>query len=121
MSARLSLSMVPFWGRCTTHFSLFYSGDWDVHGTGLGPMAISARLSLSEPPNLGQADSFPPFPPFPPASGPASPRAWNALPNRRHLRPHGASGNETASLLKEYPLLVSEFVQVTGFPLKLIN
>ena len=25
-----SKPMVPFWGRCTTHFSLF-SWDWDVH------------------------------------------------------------------------------------------
>ena len=25
-----SKPMVPFWDRCTTHFSLF-SGDWDVH------------------------------------------------------------------------------------------
>ena len=23
--------MVPSWGRCTTHFRLCFSGDWDVH------------------------------------------------------------------------------------------
>ena len=23
--------MVPFWGRCTTHFSRDFSGDWDVY------------------------------------------------------------------------------------------
>ena len=23
--------LVPFWGRCTTHFSRDFSGDWDVH------------------------------------------------------------------------------------------
>ena len=23
--------MVPFWGRCTTHFRTYFSGDWDVH------------------------------------------------------------------------------------------
>ena len=23
--------MVPFWGRCTTHFRTNFSGDWDVH------------------------------------------------------------------------------------------
>ena len=23
--------MVPFWGRCTTHFSRDFGGDWDVH------------------------------------------------------------------------------------------
>ena len=23
--------MVAFWGRCTTHCGLFFSGDWDVH------------------------------------------------------------------------------------------
>ena len=29
--------MVPFWGRCTTHFSLFWWLDWDVHwGCDLG-------------------------------------------------------------------------------------
>ena len=22
---------VPFWGRCTTHFRTYFSGDWDVH------------------------------------------------------------------------------------------
>ena len=22
---------VPFWGRCATHFRLYFSGDWDVH------------------------------------------------------------------------------------------
>ena len=28
--------MVPFWGRCTTHFKTYFSGDWDVHwGYGL--------------------------------------------------------------------------------------
>ena len=28
--------MVPFWGRCTTHFRTYFSGDWDVHwGYGL--------------------------------------------------------------------------------------
>ena len=24
-------AMVPFWGRCTTHFRTYFSGDWDVH------------------------------------------------------------------------------------------
>ena len=23
--------MVPFWGRCATHFRTYFSGDWDVH------------------------------------------------------------------------------------------
>ena len=23
--------MVPFWGRCTTHFRTYFSGYWDVH------------------------------------------------------------------------------------------
>ena len=23
--------MVPFWGRCTTHFRTYFSGEWDVH------------------------------------------------------------------------------------------
>ena len=23
--------MVPFWGRYTTHFRTYFSGDWDVH------------------------------------------------------------------------------------------
>ena len=23
--------MVPFWGRCTTHFRTYFSGGWDVH------------------------------------------------------------------------------------------
>ena len=22
---------IPFWGGCTTHFSHFFGGDWDVH------------------------------------------------------------------------------------------
>ena len=22
---------IPFWGKCTTQFSLYFSGDWDVH------------------------------------------------------------------------------------------
>ena len=22
---------IPFWGRCTTHFRTYFSGDWDVH------------------------------------------------------------------------------------------
>ena len=26
-----STPMVPFWGRCTTHFRTYCSGDWDVH------------------------------------------------------------------------------------------
>ena len=26
-----SKPMVPFWGRCTTHFRTYSSGDWDVH------------------------------------------------------------------------------------------
>ena len=27
---------IPFWGRCTTHFRTYFSGDWDVHwGYGL--------------------------------------------------------------------------------------
>ena len=29
-----SKPMVPFWGRCTTHFRSYFSGDWDVHWTG---------------------------------------------------------------------------------------
>ena len=28
---RGSKPMVPFWGRCTTHFSINFSGDRDVH------------------------------------------------------------------------------------------
>ena len=27
-----SKPMVPFLGRCTTHFRIYFSGDWDVHG-----------------------------------------------------------------------------------------
>ena len=27
-----SKPMVPFWGRCTTHFGTYFGGDWDVHG-----------------------------------------------------------------------------------------
>ena len=23
--------MVPSWGRCTTHFRTYFSGDWNVH------------------------------------------------------------------------------------------
>ena len=23
--------LVPNWGRCTTHFRTYFSGDWDVH------------------------------------------------------------------------------------------
>ena len=26
-----SKPMVPFWGRCTTHFKVYFSGNWDVH------------------------------------------------------------------------------------------
>ena len=26
-----SKPMVPFWGRCTTHFGVYFTGDWDVH------------------------------------------------------------------------------------------
>ena len=26
-----STIMVPFLGRCTTHFRAYFSGDWDVH------------------------------------------------------------------------------------------
>ena len=26
-----SRPMVPFWGRCTTQFRAYFSGDWDVH------------------------------------------------------------------------------------------
>ena len=27
---------IPFWGRCTTHFRTYFTGDWDVHwGYGL--------------------------------------------------------------------------------------
>ena len=22
---------IPSWGRCTTHFRTYFSGDWDVH------------------------------------------------------------------------------------------
>ena len=22
---------IPFWGRCTTHFRTYFSGDWNVH------------------------------------------------------------------------------------------
>ena len=27
----VSKPMVPFWGRCTTHFRTYSSGDWDLH------------------------------------------------------------------------------------------
>ena len=38
--------MVPFWGRCTTRFSLF-SGDWDVHwGYGLWTHAHVSLLFM---------------------------------------------------------------------------
>ena len=31
-----SKPMVPFWGRCTTHFRTYFNVDWDVHwGCGL--------------------------------------------------------------------------------------
>ena len=34
---RGSTPMVPVWGRCTTHFRAYFSGDWDVHwGFGIG-------------------------------------------------------------------------------------
>ena len=26
-----SKPVVPFWGRCTTHFRTYFSGDWDFH------------------------------------------------------------------------------------------
>ena len=28
---RGSKPMVPFWGRCTTHFQFIFCGDWSVH------------------------------------------------------------------------------------------
>ena len=27
----VKLNGIPFWGRCTTHFRTYFSGDWDVH------------------------------------------------------------------------------------------
>ena len=27
----VNASGIPFWGRCTTHFSQYFSGDWDVY------------------------------------------------------------------------------------------
>ena len=41
---------IPFWGRCTTHFKTYFSGDWDVHwGYGIlthGQMKVS-RITTS--------------------------------------------------------------------------
>ena len=43
-----SQPMIPFWGRCTTHFSLF-SGDTNVHwGTGLSHVNMSLHLRVFE-------------------------------------------------------------------------
>ena len=73
-----SKPMVPFWGRCTTHFRTYFSGGWDVHRgydldfdlwpvenssprTRLGPLdpnkivsnapGLLARLELPAPPS----------------------------------------------------------------------
>ena len=33
---RVNTNGIPFWGRCTTHFRTYFSGDWDVRwGYGL--------------------------------------------------------------------------------------
>ena len=39
-----SKPMVPFWGRCTTHFSLFEWLDWDVHW-GLTDLALEKPMA----------------------------------------------------------------------------
>ena len=39
-----SKPMVPFWGRCTTHFRTYFSGDWDVHwAQGFDPQPARSR------------------------------------------------------------------------------
>ena len=36
MAVVVKTNGIPFWGRCTTHFRTYFSGDWDVHwGYGL--------------------------------------------------------------------------------------
>ena len=48
-----SKPMVPFWGRCTTHFRTYFSGDWNVHwGYGIlthGHMAPAFVVSFHGP------------------------------------------------------------------------
>ena len=31
MAVVVKANGMPFWGRCTTHFRTYFSGDWDVH------------------------------------------------------------------------------------------
>ena len=47
-----SKPMVPFWGRRTTHFRAYFSGDWDVHwgydlAFDLGPGTFFFRFASS--------------------------------------------------------------------------
>ena len=53
-----SRPMVPFWGRCTTHFSLF-SGDWDVGARDFDPWPCVVVL-FSVPSGSNPAPPRPP-------------------------------------------------------------
>ena len=50
-----SKPVVPFWGRCTTHFRTYSSGDWDVHWglTGLSIHDTGHHLHLYVPSAIG--------------------------------------------------------------------
>ena len=69
-----SKRVVAFWGRCTTHFGLYFSGDWDVHygyrvlthgqmersqlqrGVGVPARCVSRRLHLLQSSKLACPD-----------------------------------------------------------------
>ena len=52
--------MVPFWASCTTHFSTYFSGDWDVHSRydlDFDPWPNGLRTPNGLPAGSGPADS----------------------------------------------------------------
>ena len=54
--------MVPFWGRCTTHFRTYFSGDWDIHwgyDLGFGTWLVSLGASTRRLPQGSAADAAP--------------------------------------------------------------
>ena len=51
---RVKTNGIPFWGRCTTHFRTYFSGDWDVHwGYGIlthGRLGVVSKSGFSKMP-----------------------------------------------------------------------
>ena len=79
---------IPFWGRCTTHFRTYFSGDWrESFGGALG-LGFRRGWMPSAPTTAPPTSTSAPAPRAPPARSPGRERG-----SRKRLSPFTPRGN----------------------------